>query len=265
MNGSEALETAIDSAVPPTAESACFHQSAKKSMPTTDSAPTRLPTYTILQFRRSRSSGMRRLTQLIVIRLFPVNSSAPADDDQDEAEGKGKARQQLRGPVAERRPGGHDGREHGPQGDERAREDAQHKRRRERGVRLGHAPLLRPAWRPRAASGSPRRTSDAASSRSSLSPPGSVDGIGLRSMLPGRPNYTIALPHRSRVVPAPGHRRTPRTSSSPSPPRPLEAGGTTAGCAGGPACPGLLGLGNGAIRATRGSSSTTSSRGRSRW
>src|SRR5439155_14907310 len=73
-----AFVAAMPSAVPPTALSACVHHRARYTIATTESAPTRLPTYTMPQLRSSLVNVMCRLIQLIITRLLPVNSSAPA-------------------------------------------------------------------------------------------------------------------------------------------------------------------------------------------
>ena len=58
--------------------SPCSHQRDINATPTMISAPMKLPTKTMLQFRSSCNGEMRRVARLMTIRLLPVKSSAPA-------------------------------------------------------------------------------------------------------------------------------------------------------------------------------------------
>jgi hypothetical protein len=72
------LPAAIDDVVEPTAFPSSVHQPASMFIATIESAPTKLPMYTISHTRSKRVAVTWPLATAISMRLFPVNSSAPA-------------------------------------------------------------------------------------------------------------------------------------------------------------------------------------------
>ena len=70
----------------------------------TETAPTKFPAKTSVQFRASCARVTRRLATARTIRVFPVNSSAPRDDHEDQAERERDPGQQTRRAGSERGP-----------------------------------------------------------------------------------------------------------------------------------------------------------------